>query len=187
MASVCLYEGQPVGHYFVRFNHTASIWAERNLLLMGTYWPRNTHLEFVRLQTNKAGEVRVPRDYTTDEARPDWWCALSSSSSLITVRRWAGGDDRQRPGGSIGFPVSCWLLTCRDNWDRWIFDLDDLPATVPAGLIPAEWKWQGKTNGEIRKELTKPQVVAVLNSKAAKDVKLRSHRRPARLAHLDAG
>src|SRR5262249_26141294 len=68
--------------YAVRFHHTASIWAERNLLLMSSYWPPSTLIELIRFPSN---ELRVPRE----EDRPD-----------IKVRyvRWAVADDKAPRG-----------------------------------------------------------------------------------------
>ena len=31
------------------------------------------------------------------------------------------------------------------DWPGWVIDLDDLDPRVPAGVIPPEWGWQGKT------------------------------------------
>ena len=36
-------------------------------------------------------------------------------------------------------------------WGNWLVDLDDLDPTVPSGVLPT--MWQGKTVGEVRKEL----------------------------------
>ena len=52
-----------------KFYDVATIWTERNVLMMNTYWPRRAHLELVRFQPALAdkSEMRVARD----DARPD--------------------------------------------------------------------------------------------------------------------
>src|SRR5262249_26790751 len=41
----CVFNLRSPIDYMVRFHHVACIWAERNLLLMHSYWPRQAHLE----------------------------------------------------------------------------------------------------------------------------------------------
>src|SRR5262249_38054424 len=46
---------------FGRFHDVSSIWAERNLLLENTIWPRRAHLEFLD-DFGNADELKVGRD-----------------------------------------------------------------------------------------------------------------------------
>ncbi len=174
LTAVCAAEGQPVGHYFIRFNHTAAIWAERNLLLMDTYWPRNAHLEFVRLQANRDGEVRVSRDYTAEEPRPD--VIVRSIRYVIADRDapigWRALKYKDLQDSNL-VDASVLAVDLPRDWGHWYFDLDDLPARVPNGMIPAEWNWQGKTSSQIRAELSMPEVRALLDSPRGRDVQLR--------------
>jgi hypothetical protein len=43
----CILAGRGPVDFMVRFHHVASIWFERNILLMDTYWPRRTQLELL--------------------------------------------------------------------------------------------------------------------------------------------
>lgn len=148
-----------------RFNDSAGIWAERNLLLMDSYWPRSAHLEVVRFSDtpDHPGEMRVPRD----EQRSD-----------IHVRayRWVIAD-RQAPFGwrplrwnDLTELVDAGLLARVDiprGWHGWIVDLDDLDPSVPAGVVPQTW--HGLTAGKAVRELDpalkkKLQTAAALNA-----------------------
>ncbi len=53
----------PIGFGW-RFFHVGSIWAERNLLLQSSYWPRRTYLEVERFQPSatQARVMRIPGD-----------------------------------------------------------------------------------------------------------------------------
>jgi hypothetical protein len=144
--------------FAIRFHHTASIWAERNLLLMHSYWPPHTMIELLRFPGN---ELRVPRE----EDRPD-----------VKVRavRWAisaSGDEAPRGWRPLRFEDLCDLLPTEmvniklpDQWDGWIVDLDDLDPRVPAGAIPKEWGWQGSTNGNIKRQLRTPEIQEMLDA-----------------------
>jgi hypothetical protein len=136
------------GEYVWRFNDTAAIWFERNVLLMNTYWPRRAHLELVRFQdtSEHPGEMRVGRD----EQRPDilvravkWVIADRDAPDGWRALRW---DDL--PGLLEGGAPQVALPA---DWHGWVIDLDDLD---PAFTLPAEW--QGKTSDFIRKALTQP-------------------------------
>jgi hypothetical protein len=144
--------------YFWRFNHTAGIWVERNILLMDSYWPRQAHLELVRFQEapHHKGEMRVGRD----EQRPDL---------QVRAFRWVVAD-RRAPGGwrplkwnDLPEFVDSQVLqsvAVPEDWHGWIIDLDDLDERLPATVLPP--RWQGLTSGGIRQDLAKPAVQAVL-------------------------
>lgn len=53
----------PIGFGW-RFFHVGSIWAERNLLLQSSYWPRRTYLEIERFQPSEKQPriMRIPGD-----------------------------------------------------------------------------------------------------------------------------
>src|SRR5262249_36896332 len=67
-----------------RLNDVAGIWAERNLLLQNSYWPRNAYLQFVSFQDSPEhpGEMRVPRDQKRDDVivRAIHWVVADSKS-----------------------------------------------------------------------------------------------------------
>jgi len=142
----------------VRFHHTASIWAERNLLLMSSYWPPNTLIELVRFPGAK---LKVPRE----EDRPD-----------VKVRyvRWAiagSGEEAPRGWRALRFkdledllPAELLDIKLAVRWDGWIVDLDDLDPRVPTGTIPKEWGWDGATSGHVTRELGKPEVQEMLDA-----------------------
>jgi hypothetical protein len=154
----CAWKQAAPWDYGVRFHHTASIWAERNLLLMSSYWPPSTLIELIRFPGDK---LPVPRE----DDRPD-----------VKVRyvRWAiadNGDDAPRGWRALRFkdledilPAAMLDIKIPIRWDGWLVDLDDLDPRVPPGTIPAEWGWQGATNGHVKRELAKPEVQAALDA-----------------------
>jgi len=149
--------------YYYRFNHTAAIWVERNILLMNVYWPRQAHLELVRFQETPShpGEMRIGRD----EQRPDL---------QVRAYQWVIAD-RSEPGGwrplkwaDLPEFVDSQVLasvTLPEDWSGWVIDLDDLDPKFPATLLPPQW--QGLTSGAIRADLAKPAVQAALASAGA--------------------
>jgi hypothetical protein len=152
------------GEYVWRFNDTAAIWFERNVLLMNTYWPRRAHLELVRFQdtSDHPGEMRVGRD----EQRPDilvravkWVIADREAPDGWRALRW---DDL--PGLLEGGAPDVNLPAA---WHGWVIDLDELDPGVPAGVLPADW--QGKTSGFLHKELAKPQRRGAVQQGGAED------------------
>ncbi|HYV38375.1 MAG TPA: hypothetical protein VE988_22015 [Gemmataceae bacterium] len=144
----CIANGASPVDFAVRFHHTASIWAERDVLLRDSYWPPNTMIELVRFPGK---ELQVPRD----EERPD-----------VKVRfvRWAiADDDRQTaPRGwrAMRFsdlknllPSDMLDVQLPADWDHWIVDLDDLDARVPESAVNADQSWQGMTSGHVWRDL----------------------------------
>lgn len=76
-----------VGGFFGRFNDVASVWFERDVLLMDTIWPRRAHLELIDFPGT---ETRIGRDappptlrvralkwVIADPAAPEGWRALT--------------------------------------------------------------------------------------------------------------
>ncbi len=59
-----LFTDRPMNPYVFswKFFDTASIWTERNVLMMKTYWPRRAHLEVARFQPSSVdkNDMRVP-------------------------------------------------------------------------------------------------------------------------------
>ena len=153
----CAVNAAPPRDFVIRFGHTASIWGERNLLLMDSYWPPSTLIELVRFP---AGELRVPRD----EDRPD-----------IKARavRWViadSGPEAPRGWRALRFedlpqllPKEMLDVKLPEKWSGWVIDLDDFDLRVPAGTIPPEWRWQGATSGHIRTEMAKDEIKEVLD------------------------
>jgi hypothetical protein len=143
--------GSPT-EFFWNFNDTATIWTERNILLMNSYWPRHAHLEVIRFQDTPAhrGEMRVGRD----EQRPDlqiravqWVVADHASPDGWRALRWH--DLPAYLDKSLLDQVAI-----PKTWGKWLVDLDDLDPAVPGGILPSAW--QGKTLGEVRIEFDQP-------------------------------
>lgn len=142
------------GEYFWRFNHTAAIWAERNILLMDSYWPRQAYLELVRFQDTDEhrGEMRIGRD----ESRPD---LQVRAYQWVVADGMAVGGWRPLTWGDLPTLVDSSLLA-RVNlpaqWGGWQMDLDDLDSKVPSGVVPAAL--QGKTASVVRAEMAQPEM-----------------------------
>ncbi len=135
--------------YLWRFKDNASIWFERNVLMQDSYWLRNAHLEVVRFQDNDKhpGEMRVGRD----ESRPD--LVVRAISWVVPDAKAIGG---WRALGvaetaELASPDLLAKIAIPSDWPGWIVDLDDLSSRIPTGTTPASW--QGKTSGEVAKEL----------------------------------
>ncbi|MCI0378880.1 MAG: hypothetical protein L0215_14835, partial [Gemmataceae bacterium] len=144
--------------YLWRSGDVSGIWAERNLFVMDSYWPRSAYLELVRFQDTKErkGEMRVPRD----EQRPD---VLVRSVEWVVADRAGHGGWRSLRWSDLGRFVDKALLervAIPSDWGGWLVDLDDLDPSVPPGVLPPAW--QGKTTGEVRKELSNAKVEAGL-------------------------
>jgi hypothetical protein len=107
-----------------KFYDTASIWTERNVLMMKTYWPRRAHLEIGRFQPSALdpNDMRVPM---SDDQRP-----------ALTVRafEWviADRDEKKAPYG--------WRpLTWKDLSEHQLVDAEILKRVQ----IPADFShWQ---------------------------------------------
>ncbi len=148
IAAVTGQSASPVD-FVLRFHDVATIWFERNILLMDSYWPRRCYLEVVRFQStpDDPNEMRVGRD----EQRPD--VMVRALEWVVADRQVVGGWRALRWSdltglidadllGKVSFPA---------DWHAWIIDLDDLETSAPGGILPADW--QNKTAGEIRKDL----------------------------------
>jgi hypothetical protein len=151
----CAWTGGSPGHFFIRFGHTAEIWAERNVLMEDSYWPPNTFVELIRFPGH---ELRVPRE----EDRPDvkaravhWAIASDAGTRGWRAMRFYDLKEVLPSGmGEIDLPVA---------WGGWIVDLDDLELSVLPGAIPREWGWDGATAGRVRQELGRPEFAEVLD------------------------
>jgi hypothetical protein len=159
-----LYSGDTLGNFLIRFTHTGSIWAERNLLMASSYWPPNTYIELVRFPGKELG---VPRDEerTDIKVRFVHWTIADSGPDAPRGWRPLRISDLEQILGQAP------TLTLPVDWDGWIIDLDDLDADVPPGAIPPEWNWQFQTSGFIRGELQKPDVKDTLDRDAGKGAK----------------
>jgi hypothetical protein len=134
-----------------RFVDVSTIWAERNMLLKNTYWPRRAYLELVRFQAKQGSpnEMRVPRD----EARPDvmvrsieWVIADPNAPDSWRALRWSDLETRR-----LIDPALLARVDIPKDWPHWIVDLDDLQSNVPTGLLPATL--QDRPVGEVRKAI----------------------------------
>ncbi len=143
--------------FAVRFHHTASIWGERNLLMMDSYWPPSTLITLVRFP---AGELRVPRDEDRPEikARSVRWVIAENGPEAPRGWRALRFEDLKQL-----LPADMLDIKLPEKWGGWVIDLDDFDLRVPAGTIPPEWRWQGATSGRIRDELGKEEVKEVLD------------------------
>jgi hypothetical protein len=158
-------DGESPVEFVFDFHVSASIWAERNLLLMNSLWPRRAHLEITRFQhaQDSPNEMRVGRD----EQRPDiqvralqWVVADRDTPDGWRALRWADLDrfiekdllDR------VDIPA---------DWPGWVIDLDDLDPRVPAGVVPANLNL--KRAGEIRQALAQPTLATQVEKAGAQD------------------
>ncbi len=162
--------------YFWEFNHVAGTWFDRNILVQDRrYWLGNEYLELIRFpdarkrEEDGLAELRVARD----ENRPDIW---------IRAVQWVVAD--RGPDAPEGWRALRWsdlpeyldsaLLAKVDipaAWGGWVIDMDDLDPSVPAGVIPPEWGWHGKTAGHIRADLKRPAVKTALTTGRGAEVK----------------
>lgn len=131
------------------FADVSAIWAERNVLLKDSYWPRRAYLEIIRFQDTPShpGEMRLGRD----EQRPDlvvravqWVVADRQSPDGWRALRW--NDLPQFVDRSLIDRVAI-----PNDYPGWLVDLDDLSVDIPGNVLPATW--QGKPAGDVRTEL----------------------------------
>ena len=152
--------------YFWRFHHTASIWTERNILLMNSYWPRQAYLKMVRFQDTDEhpGEMHIGRD----ESRPDL---------QVRAFQWVVADDAVADGWrpltwrdlpTFVDPSLVSKVNIPADWGGWQMDLDDLDSKVPTGIVPATL--QGKDQPAVRAELAKPDMRKAIASVGAEQL-----------------
>lgn len=103
-----------------KFYDVSSIWTERNILMMNTYWPRRAYLEIGRFQRSKENpnEMRIARD---DPNRPDL---------QVRAYEWVIAD-RDRDAAPHGWRA----LTWKDLSDRKLID----PALLARVRLPADF------------------------------------------------
>ncbi|MCI0681278.1 MAG: hypothetical protein L0Y71_04170 [Gemmataceae bacterium] len=145
------------------FADVSAIWAERNVLLQDSYWPRRAYLEVVRFQDTPShpGEMRLGRD----EQRPEL---------VVRAVQWVVAD-RQSPDGwralrwsDLPRFVDQGLLDrtgILSDYRGWLVDLDDLAPDIPGAVLPAAW--QGKTTGEVHHDLQDPSLAAAVKQAGA--------------------
>lgn len=139
-----------------------TIFVERNVLLMDTYWPRKAYLEVLGFS---GSEMRVGRD----EQRSDF--QVRASRWVIADRGVRGGWRPLRWQDLDRFFDSSELakVDIAASWPGWIIDTDDVEdsqGSIPPGLVPASW--QAKTSGEIRNELRSPSMQSTFAQPAAR-------------------
>jgi hypothetical protein len=83
------YRAGPI-EFATRFVDVGTIWAERNLLFMGTLWPRRTYLRLVDFP--ESGELRIGRDAPSPRLRVQaikWAIADRSASDGWRAMTWS--------------------------------------------------------------------------------------------------
>jgi hypothetical protein len=163
-AGYCAATWSGPGTFWHRFNQTAGIWTERNVLMQSSYWPPNTCLELVRFPGK---DLRVPRD----DVRPD---------VVVRAVKWAYADSgEEAPRGWRALTISdvetllpqeYANLSLPIDWSEWIVDLDDLDPVVSSGVIPPAWHWQGQTAGHVRHQLAMPSVIDEIDRNSGSSV-----------------
>ncbi len=128
------------GRFAWKFTHVTTIFAERNVALLNTPWPRRAHLELVGFP--ESGELTVGRD---------------APPPKVTVRafRWVIAD-RNTPDG---WRPLVWSDLTRELVGRPVPELPPaVLAVVPKGTSPAvddvEF-WVFETEGEVQPEVAK--------------------------------
>jgi hypothetical protein len=131
--------GNPSGlGSFTKLYNVSAIWAERNLLLANTIWPRRAHLQFID-QFADADEFKVGRD---------------NANPTVKVRalRWVIADSKSEEG---------WRQMYLSD-----VNADILGESLPSVTPPAEWAVRDPDNGvsldEIELRLEKPETHATL-------------------------
>jgi len=152
-----------------KFYDTASIWAERNVLMMNTYWPRRAHLVVEGFQRSKDKEdvMRVARDdvrpelhvraiqyVIADRTAPAGWRALTwndlSKHKLVDAALLSG----------VNIPV---------EFPDWVIDPDELEPNLSAALFGNETTV--RKNSDIDKYLSQPTVARkILDLQATEQV-----------------
>lgn len=133
---VYLISGQDgLGGFIVRFNNTASIWFERNVLLRNIYWPRQAYLELVNFPAN--GDLRVGRDAPPPALRvraTKWIVADDQADEGWRPMRWTDLASRIH-GIEIAMPA------LPAGWGDWTLDHIELQLgrqeTMPADTVLA--------------------------------------------------
>jgi hypothetical protein len=125
---------------FTRLHDVCALWAERNLLLENTIWPRRAHLEYID-EFAEADEFKVGRD---------------NANPTVKVRalRWVIADRKEREG---------WRLM---HWKDVTEEI--LGEPLPSVAAPAEWAVRNPDRGvsldEIEIRLDKPDTHATLDA-----------------------
>ena len=133
-----------------KFYDVASIWGERNLLLMNTYWPRSAYLEIGRFPAGKT-EMRVARD----DARPDlhvrafeWVIADRKAPHGWRALTWKDLSEKKLVDQALLSRV-----TIPRDFAAWQLDVDDLEPNLVAALFVGETP--SRKSGELRAHLSK--------------------------------
>jgi hypothetical protein len=141
--------------YAWRFYDVASIWTERNVLMMDSYWPRRAHVEITRFQPSKKvpSDMRVAKD---DEDRPEltvrafeWVIADRKSPHGWRALRW---QDLPKfiDAGTLN------AVVIQKDFPYWNLDVDELEPNLVAALFGADT--YNKSSGEIRAALQQPAI-----------------------------
>ena len=92
----------PLHDFAVRFRDVAAIWAERNILLQNTIWPRHAYLEL--LDFPASGDLRVGRDSPSPRLRVKavrWLIADAKAPEGWRAATWADLERHPDLGGGM--------------------------------------------------------------------------------------
>ncbi|MSQ93443.1 MAG: hypothetical protein EXR98_02680 [Gemmataceae bacterium] len=148
-----------------KFYHTASIWTERNVLMMNIYWPKRSHLEIERFQPSHGdkNDMRVARD----DVRPDlqvraiqWAIADRSALNGWRPLKWKDLAEHKLIDAALLARVNIPV-----DFPDWLIDTDELEPNLVAALW--ETDQAAKKSGEIRAHLAKPAMQAKIEQRGA--------------------
>ena len=128
-----------------RFNDVATIWFERNILLIDTIWPRHAYLELLNEEFVDGDEMRIGRDTQAPALR-------------VRARRWVIADSNRK--------------RAPEGWRALLWS--DLTPTllgepINDAAVPAEWKhW---TVDRAQTEIEKSEVRGTLSADAVLTVR----------------
>jgi hypothetical protein len=145
----CFLADEDVEKFAYRSRDVAGIWAERNLLLKDTLWPRSAHLEVIRFKGSKKdkNEMRIGDNNPSAELwvrAVRWVIADAEAADGWRPLRWKDLKEVLGNEPKIDLP---------GEWGGWTVDIDDLDPSVPAYAVPESW--HGKTVRQVREELDK--------------------------------
>ncbi|MBI1831551.1 MAG: hypothetical protein HYR84_08890, partial [Planctomycetes bacterium] len=140
-----------------RFYHVASIWTERNVFMMDTYWPRRAHLEITGFQpsrTERPTDMRVAKDDKRPELRVrafQWVVADRSAPSGWRPLRW-----KDLPGFLPDDVVKA--VNIPKDFPHWKLELDELEPELLNAMYKESEIPVTQWSGEFREHRKDPEV-----------------------------
>jgi hypothetical protein len=133
----------PASAGFGDLNEASTIWAERNLLLRNTIWPRRAYLEVL----DYPDELRIPRASIPPTLRVRAWKYVVSDPDAREGWRllsWKDLQDRPELAGEVPALPADWAARDADRGmtvDEVEQALDAFPVrtSLPGGQLPARW------------------------------------------------